>query len=306
MTIKEFAQLCACNPQTLRYYDKIGLLKPSKVDPWSGYRYYAPEQALDFVKIKNLQAADFSIEEIKALLPQSEKQVYEAFDRKIAQQEQKLERIREIQKTYLTEKATMEQIIYSMTDYLLKHCNHPEVLTEFGLSPADAPAILARLKEYLNASIVKEPSREDIQMVINEEVIQDQEAILARVQSLTKDNLEDTISLNTGSGHNMGHETEKLTDPEPDFSGYEILWERRGWEHVSDFFGDIPLLMPGKTYCLWLRTQEAARFDDLSVPMFFMGAVLYHQGLEEVAVNCAVSTAEGSENHFRLLCKEQA
>lgn len=57
MTIKEFASLCQCNTQTLRYYDKIDLLKPSKVDPWSSCRYYEEAQALDFVKIKNLQAA---------------------------------------------------------------------------------------------------------------------------------------------------------------------------------------------------------------------------------------------------------
>ena len=40
MTIKEFARLCGCNPQTLRYYDHVDLLKPVKVDQWSGYRYY--------------------------------------------------------------------------------------------------------------------------------------------------------------------------------------------------------------------------------------------------------------------------
>ena len=54
MTIKEFAKLCGCNSQTLRYYDRIDLLKPVEVDQWSGYRFYEEAQALDFVKIKNL------------------------------------------------------------------------------------------------------------------------------------------------------------------------------------------------------------------------------------------------------------
>ena len=65
MTIKDFSKLCGCNPQTLRYYDREGLLKPVKVDEWSGYRYYDEEQAIAFVKIKNLQKAGFSIDEIK-------------------------------------------------------------------------------------------------------------------------------------------------------------------------------------------------------------------------------------------------
>ena len=32
MTIKDFAALCGCSTQTLRDYDRIGLLKPSRVD----------------------------------------------------------------------------------------------------------------------------------------------------------------------------------------------------------------------------------------------------------------------------------
>ena len=67
ITIQGFARLCGCNTQTLRYYDRIGLLTPAKVDQWTGYRYYEEEQAMMFVKIKNLQQADFSIEEIKGL-----------------------------------------------------------------------------------------------------------------------------------------------------------------------------------------------------------------------------------------------
>ena len=86
--------------QTLRYYDRIGLLTPAKVDEWTGYRYYEEEQALLFVKIKNLQQADFSIEEIKTILPGDDELLTAAFERKIREQQQKLERIREIQRSY--------------------------------------------------------------------------------------------------------------------------------------------------------------------------------------------------------------
>ena len=61
MTIKQFAALCGCSTQTLRYYDKVELLKPVEVDFWTGYRYYEEEQALVFVKIKHLQKAGFTI-----------------------------------------------------------------------------------------------------------------------------------------------------------------------------------------------------------------------------------------------------
>ena len=59
MTIQAFARLCGCNPQTLRYYDKVDLLRPARVDRFTGYRYYDEDQALTFVKIKNLQLGAF-------------------------------------------------------------------------------------------------------------------------------------------------------------------------------------------------------------------------------------------------------
>ena len=111
ITIQGFAKLCGCNTQTLRYYDRIGLLTPAKVDEWTGYRYYEEEQALLFVKIKNLQQADFSIEEIKALLPGDDDLLAAAFERKIEEQQQKLERIREIQRSYLKETMDMQKLV---------------------------------------------------------------------------------------------------------------------------------------------------------------------------------------------------
>ena len=67
MTIKDFAALCSCNTQTLRDYDRIGLLRPAEVDAWTGYRYYKAEQAVDFVKIKNFQLAEFNLMEKRLL-----------------------------------------------------------------------------------------------------------------------------------------------------------------------------------------------------------------------------------------------
>ena len=83
MIIKKFAKLCNCNAQTLRYYDSIGLLKPVKVDEFTGYRYYDADQALDYLKIKNLQDASFSIDEIKVLLTASDEDIFNALEEKV-------------------------------------------------------------------------------------------------------------------------------------------------------------------------------------------------------------------------------
>ncbi len=300
MTIKEFARLCACTTQTLRYYDKIDLLKPVKVDHWSGYRYYDAKQAIDFVKIKNLQAADFTIEEIKKLLTLSDQQVYDSFAQKIAEQIQKLERIREIQQSYLAEKNTMEQIIHSLTDYILSMCSHPESLTELGLTASDAPAILACLKKYMTDIATTSIPREEVSLIVNGEVVHGQEAVQSRIYSLSKENLGDTIILNTGFGYSMEH----THDADPDYSDHAVIWEQQGWKHVYEFIDALPHLERGKQYCLWLRTNNVAYSDDLSFAMFLLGAILHKQRLEDVTVNCSVSASPDKKNHFKLLCKQ--
>ena len=43
-TISEFAKLRDININSLRYYEKLGLLKPAYIDENNGYRYYSAEQ----------------------------------------------------------------------------------------------------------------------------------------------------------------------------------------------------------------------------------------------------------------------
>ncbi|QOV38539.1 MerR family transcriptional regulator [Streptomyces ferrugineus] len=44
LTIGAFAKACRLSPKALRLYDELDLLKPGRVDPDTGYRYYAVEQ----------------------------------------------------------------------------------------------------------------------------------------------------------------------------------------------------------------------------------------------------------------------
>ena len=66
--IGEFSHLCETTIKTLRHYDKINLLKPTKIDNYTGYRYYEENQIKILEKIKQLQFAGFSLKEIKDLL----------------------------------------------------------------------------------------------------------------------------------------------------------------------------------------------------------------------------------------------
>jgi DNA-binding transcriptional MerR regulator len=40
------ARLTQVSTRALRHYDELGLLKPARVDPLTGYRYYTPGQVL--------------------------------------------------------------------------------------------------------------------------------------------------------------------------------------------------------------------------------------------------------------------
>ena len=149
MTIQAFAKLCGCNPQTLRYYDKVDLLKPCRVDRFSGYRYYDEEQALAFVKIKNLQLAGFAIEEIKPLLTAEDEAVYRAFEQKISEQQARLDTMKEIQRSYRSEMTTMRQTI----EDIRKAMTAFDPTVEFGIDRAQYDEICARVDELLTTAM---------------------------------------------------------------------------------------------------------------------------------------------------------
>jgi DNA-binding transcriptional MerR regulator len=68
LKIGEFARLGQVSVQTLRYYDDLGLLKPSEIDPFSSYRYYKLEQLTRLIQILALKDSGFSLEQISHLL----------------------------------------------------------------------------------------------------------------------------------------------------------------------------------------------------------------------------------------------
>lgn len=293
MTIKQFASLCGCNTQTLRYYDKIELLKPITVDPWSGYRYYEKFQAVDFVKIKNLQAADFSIDEIKILLRLSDDEVYEAFNRKIAQQTAKLERIKEIRHSYLTQKNNMEKLIQSVSDYLLHGIADFDVLREFGMSPEDGNMVMARLKDYIERCTLRHmPEEPDIQLILNDSVIRGTEQIADTLESLKGKGYEDTVLF----GDDNVRTTVDLT-PE----NGEAVWAIHGWNFVYEFLRDIPKLEKEYEYCFWFCLAEAKFTEGLEFPLFMIAAMLPQLDSEEVSLGCSINRSNDGENHFLLL-----
>ena len=68
LKIGEFSKLSMLTVKALRFYEKEGLLNPTHVDEWTGYRFYEASQLETAATIKALRQLDFSVEEITAHL----------------------------------------------------------------------------------------------------------------------------------------------------------------------------------------------------------------------------------------------
>jgi effector-binding domain-containing protein len=66
--IGDFSRLSRISVKALRYYDEIGLLKPVKVDQFTGYRYYSVDQLPRLNYISVLKDMGLSLEEIATLI----------------------------------------------------------------------------------------------------------------------------------------------------------------------------------------------------------------------------------------------
>ncbi len=66
LKIREFAKLCNTSEKTLRFYDKVGVLKAEYIHPDNGYRYYSRAQLEQYNRIVELKEVGFTLEEIRS------------------------------------------------------------------------------------------------------------------------------------------------------------------------------------------------------------------------------------------------
>lgn len=78
LSIGKMAKLNQVTVQTLRYYEKIGLLIPAVVDPDSGYRYYHINQCARLDMIQYMKCLGMSLESITQHFDQSDIQEFSA------------------------------------------------------------------------------------------------------------------------------------------------------------------------------------------------------------------------------------
>ncbi|EKQ54293.1 MULTISPECIES: MerR family transcriptional regulator [unclassified Clostridium] len=67
-SIGKFSKICSVSIQALRYYDKIGILKPKFIDTETGYRFYSTNQIVIVMIIRKMAALGLSLSEIDVFL----------------------------------------------------------------------------------------------------------------------------------------------------------------------------------------------------------------------------------------------
>ena len=67
-TIGDFARHGRVSVRMLRHYDATGLLRPARVDPASGYRFYAASQLARLNRIVALKDLGFTLEQVRTML----------------------------------------------------------------------------------------------------------------------------------------------------------------------------------------------------------------------------------------------
>ena len=272
MTIKEFSRLCGCNPQTLRYYDHVDLLKPVKVDSWTGYRYYDEDQALQYVKIKNLQMAGFTIDEIKGLLDADNDTVFKAFSAKIKEQEDRLQKTKEIRQSYLSEVQRMKEKVKEFRETVLKFMDEYDPTEEFGITADEYREIVGSLTDYLDSQEFEEGDF-DYDLSPDGENVQEEQQYLNVLKN-------------------------------PDF---EVIYELHGWQFVKEVIGKFTVPDDGKEYMLLFTvSKEKANLTAFANTAL---AVLLGQNVKTRAktsessqkLACNVTVSEDGQNHFWML-----
>lgn len=65
-SIQEVSQKLGMPKDTLRYYDRIGIVSPSRED--NRYRRYSKDDLIDLMNIQIMQYADLSLDEIRGII----------------------------------------------------------------------------------------------------------------------------------------------------------------------------------------------------------------------------------------------
>lgn len=115
-SIKQAASLTGLTAETLRHYDRTGLVRPAKRNADTGYRYYTENELVRLGTVHALRCMDFGLQRIKDMLESEDfgeivgmlEEATENADRKIADLQDAKARIERAKRFYASKAAASE------------------------------------------------------------------------------------------------------------------------------------------------------------------------------------------------------
>lgn len=134
ISIGQMAKTCQTSVQTLRLYDKKGLIKAAYIKPQSRYRYYNNDQIFQFNLVKYLQGMNLSLNEIKNIFSNNTLNLTEFWQ----EQEQVIEaRIKQDQRKLSLAKFQQHQL--RMIDEMKRHLGKGTYIKQINKRVATIP-----------------------------------------------------------------------------------------------------------------------------------------------------------------------
>lgn len=132
-TIKQAAEKVGMTSETLRHYDRIGLVKPCHKDEQTGYRYYSDQELVQLQTIELLKTMDLNLMEIKDILQQNElpriiallKQAEKKADEKIARLQYAKSRIK---RAYTNYENKLNSVNNQNGEFFVKHLSERVIM----------------------------------------------------------------------------------------------------------------------------------------------------------------------------------
>ncbi|QBD80845.1 MerR family transcriptional regulator [Ktedonosporobacter rubrisoli] len=160
--ISEFSRLSQVSMKALRFYDRIGLLKPAHTAPLNGYRYYTSEQLFQLHRILAFKDLGLTLEQILQALDEqlSTEQIRGMLRLKQAQTADLIEQEQERLVRIEARLRLLEREGEASREVALKRVKEQTVAvlpTGTSLSASSLPFFFAELDSFLRQAGVQEP-----------------------------------------------------------------------------------------------------------------------------------------------------
>ncbi len=150
-TIGQISRIKGITIKALRFYERLGVIKPAYTDPETKYRYYAIEQFIQFDVIRALRSLDISPKDIRDIL--GEKDTGRLLEYLEKQEDNARQKIRGLQKTIKTIGLTRGTIVEAQAritreDVYTREIPKRYCLTQKIKDPFEEREVLVQFSEF--------------------------------------------------------------------------------------------------------------------------------------------------------------